>query len=342
VNQILHMDILHLPREAEGSKHVLCMRDGFSNLVGLIILDNLQADHVCDHVTSHIQNGHPETIMSDNGTEFANKYFASLKEDFGISSIFSVPKHSASNGKIEVVNREVNRLLRTQLIEMRASTNRWGDLLRKTEDRMNSSTSEVLGGYAPYEVHYGVKVPIPGMLPDKPEKMTRQEIDAMNEDVLHVQQQHKRNAKNRHARSKAIHPVNFGVNDFVWVYQGIHGKLDPVWYAPARVIEALGDHTFIVRFIKELGGSAYTRHAKNLRRFWSPDLRITSELLRTCEYLMSSRKIRRIREKLTDTGEKMYLTEFEGAPEPEAVSEEYLKKYYPLDFKTRREPLPKT
>ena len=46
--------------------------------------------------------GGSEKILSDNGTEFKNTYFAEIAQRLGVKyKIYSPPYHPASNGKIE-------------------------------------------------------------------------------------------------------------------------------------------------------------------------------------------------------------------------------------------------
>ena len=49
--------------------------------------------------------GAPRTIISDEGSHFANKLFAKLIRRYGVKHIMSLAYHPQSNGQAEISNR---------------------------------------------------------------------------------------------------------------------------------------------------------------------------------------------------------------------------------------------
>ena len=51
--------------------------------------------------------GEPRTIISDEGSHFANKVFAKLMSRYGIRHVMGLAYHPQSNGRVEISNREI-------------------------------------------------------------------------------------------------------------------------------------------------------------------------------------------------------------------------------------------
>ena len=53
----------------------------------------------------------PRTIISDEGSHFANKVFAKLIGRYGIKHVMGLAYHPQSNGQAEISNREIKKIL---------------------------------------------------------------------------------------------------------------------------------------------------------------------------------------------------------------------------------------
>ena len=51
--------------------------------------------------------GAPRTIISDEGSHFANKIFAKLMSIYGIKHVMGLAYHPESNGQAKISNREI-------------------------------------------------------------------------------------------------------------------------------------------------------------------------------------------------------------------------------------------
>ena len=55
--------------------------------------------------------GAPRTIISDEGSHFANKVFAKLMSIYGIKHIMGLAYHPQSNGQAEISNMEIKKIM---------------------------------------------------------------------------------------------------------------------------------------------------------------------------------------------------------------------------------------
>ena len=55
--------------------------------------------------------GAPRTIISDEGSHFANKVFAKLMSRYGIRHVMELAYHPQSNGQAEISNKEIKKIL---------------------------------------------------------------------------------------------------------------------------------------------------------------------------------------------------------------------------------------
>ena len=58
--------------------------------------------------------GAPKTIISNEGSHFANKVFAKLMSRYGIRHVMGLAYHPQSNGQAEISNREIKKIIEKQ------------------------------------------------------------------------------------------------------------------------------------------------------------------------------------------------------------------------------------
>lgn len=61
--------------------------------------------------------GVPETIVTDNGTQFNNNHLIEFTKDMGTKIVFTSVAHPQNNGQVEAVNRIIKKLLKKKLDE---------------------------------------------------------------------------------------------------------------------------------------------------------------------------------------------------------------------------------
>ena len=57
----------------------------------------------------------PRVLVSDNGKQFENNTFRFVCSQLGIKNHYSSPAHPQANGQIEVMNRSLLKIIKTQL-----------------------------------------------------------------------------------------------------------------------------------------------------------------------------------------------------------------------------------
>ena len=78
---------------------IACPRNDVSTVVGFIQRNTL------------IRFGAPRTIISDEGSHFANKVLSKLMSRCGIRHVMGLAYHPQSNGRAEISNREIKKIL---------------------------------------------------------------------------------------------------------------------------------------------------------------------------------------------------------------------------------------
>uniref|UniRef100_A0A8R1EHM1 Integrase catalytic domain-containing protein n=2 Tax=Caenorhabditis japonica TaxID=281687 RepID=A0A8R1EHM1_CAEJA len=96
-------------------------------------------------------HGYPETLVSDNGTQFVSREFASMCEEYGIEHIRSPAFHPQSNGQAERFVDTLKRGLKKLKGEGSVDT----EIMSKFLLYYRSTPSNALGGLTPAEVHLG-------------------------------------------------------------------------------------------------------------------------------------------------------------------------------------------
>ena len=87
--------------------YILLAVDYVSKWVESIVYPRNDANTVVGFVQKNILNryGAPRTIISDEGSHFANKLFAKLMRRYGVRHVIGLAYHPQSNGQAEVSNR---------------------------------------------------------------------------------------------------------------------------------------------------------------------------------------------------------------------------------------------
>ena len=92
------------PPTSKGNRYALTVIDMHTGYVFCIPIPNKEAATIVKAYLKHVYClfGGSEKILSDNGTEFKNTYFAEIAQRLGVKyKVYSPPYHPASNGKIE-------------------------------------------------------------------------------------------------------------------------------------------------------------------------------------------------------------------------------------------------
>ena len=104
-----------------GNMYILLAVDYVSKWVEATVCLRNDAITVVGFIQRNILSifGAPRTIISDEGSHFANKVFAKLMSRYGIKHLIGLAYHPQSNGQAEISNREIKKIMEKTIRESR-------------------------------------------------------------------------------------------------------------------------------------------------------------------------------------------------------------------------------
>lgn len=147
-----------LPTGRGGTHYILAILDTFSKFIRLYALKRASAKAIINRLEFDYipKTGKPQSILTDNGTQFTGKLWKTKLHELNIIIKHSTKYHPQSN-PVERYNREIGRLLRTYCFDQHT---KWPNYLEKIEEWMNKVRSEVTE-MTPWEI-------IKGEIPKQP------------------------------------------------------------------------------------------------------------------------------------------------------------------------------
>lgn len=139
-----------LPAGKFGMSFILVIQDSFSKFVKFYELRKATSRSVISKMKNFFSIIKPQTIMSDNGAQFASRLWKDSMQELGIKVIYTTVRNPRPN-TTERVNKELGRLFRTYSSKSHKS---WVSVLPKLEILYNNTFHESIK-FTPCEVMYG-------------------------------------------------------------------------------------------------------------------------------------------------------------------------------------------
>ena len=122
------MDILGpLPRTKTGKRFMLVVTDRFTKLTKTEALRTITALSVAKaFCKTWVYNfGTPKVVLTDNGSQFAARFFLKVCKILGIHKVFTTEYHPQTNGQAERFNRTILASLRNYVSESQKDWDEW-------------------------------------------------------------------------------------------------------------------------------------------------------------------------------------------------------------------------
>ncbi|KAK0577195.1 hypothetical protein LWI29_029367 [Acer saccharum] len=148
-----------MPTATGGAKHAIVAVDYFTKWVEAEPLVHITEANTISFVKKNIlyRFGIPNTIITDNGTQFDGRKFRELCDKYGISNYYASPAHPQTNGQTEAVNKIIKHNLKAKLATKKGN---WADKLPQVLWAYRT-TERGSTGETPYSMAYGAEAVIP-------------------------------------------------------------------------------------------------------------------------------------------------------------------------------------
>ncbi|GMP48863.1 hypothetical protein CsSME_00016061 [Camellia sinensis var. sinensis] len=238
---------------SKGYKWILAATELSTKWVKAIPLKNATGPTVANFIKENIicRFGVPNTILSDNGTPFINKYVKSLLETYQVKHHKSTPYYPKGNGQAEATNKTLIRILSKMMDEFGGT---WSEQLivalwaYRTSKRKPTQAT-------PYSLVYGSEAVLPIELETPSARMALASgmvLEPRTTRLEALEEKHDRVAKvmERYhesiarAYNQTVIPRKFEEGDLVWkiVDPIMRGqplpKFSPKWEGPYKVVQA--------------------------------------------------------------------------------------------------------
>ncbi len=255
--------------DSQHNRFVFVMTDMFSRFVELYPAPSNNSAAAAHALYSAVfcRHGLPSSILSDNGSEYANRVVMALMDRLKVTHHRSIPYRPQSNGLVERRNREIKRHLRV-LTACFGTFEQWSSVALPYVQLILNTTPHSVTGFAPMDIIYGSHArPRRFALTTEEEVDPRDplgswseyvatltdHIDSVCADALRQQEEA--------LQGRSIEPTEIEAGDLVLLENQrqtkLHGHLGPF------KVTAVGDN-HAVTIAPILGGAPRTVHAAQL------------------------------------------------------------------------------
>jgi transposase InsO family protein len=272
-----------LQKALGGFSHLLVAIDKFSKWIEVRPLTSIRSEQAVAFFTNIIHRfGVPNSIITDNGTQFTGKKFLDFCEDHHIRVDWAAVAHPMTNGQVERANGMILQGLKPRIYnDLNKFGKRWMKELPSVVWSLRTTPSRATG-FSPFFLVYGAEAILPTDLEygsprtraydDQSNQTSREDsLDQLEEarDValLHSAR-YQQSLRRYHARG--VRPRDLQVGDLVLrLRQDARGrhKLTPPWEGPFIIAKILKPGTYK---LANNQGEVYSNawNIRQLRRFY--------------------------------------------------------------------------
>jgi transposase InsO family protein len=157
------MDIVGPLRKAPGGyTHLLLAIDKFSKWVEVCPITNLRAEQAVTFFTDIVYRfGVPNSIITDNGSQFTGRKFLEFCDKFHIHVDWAVVAHPQTNGQVERANGMILQGLKPRIFDrLNKSGKKWLQELPVVVWSLKTTPSKDTG-FTPFFLVYGAEAILP-------------------------------------------------------------------------------------------------------------------------------------------------------------------------------------
>lgn len=276
--QRIYVDFLGpYPRSRSGNVGIFIVLDHHTKFVFLKAVKKLSADIVVKYMREELFHtfGVPETVVSDNGTQFKGDAFKGLLREYRVSQVFTAV-HSPQANASERVNRSVVAAIRSYV---KPDQKNWDACLSEICCALRTAIHSGVAA-SPYSLVFGQQfvgsggsyklLRTLGLLEDRGIVLSREDsLDVMRIRAQKaLQKQAEKNERIYNIRSREVsfqegqevYRKNFKLSNFA---AGYNAKLGPR-YVKARIRKKVGNSTYELEDMQGKRIGMY--HAKDLRQ----------------------------------------------------------------------------
>lgn len=259
-SELLTTDIMGpLPTTDGGNRYVLVVVDHFTKWVELFAMETQTAEDVAKRLMLvFYRHGIPETILSDQGTNFQSILLSEIYELLDVHKVRTSPYHPQTDGLTERFNRTLQAMLACYVDENQKD---WDTFLPTLAFAYNTAVHSTTL-MTPFELTYGRRPKVPLDLLFKEPKLELyldhegyareiQKVFYRAFDMV-ISSRDRSMDKNKLRFDRKVRAANFEVTDLVWILDttkkvGKSSKLARKWKGPYEILGKINGYTYEVK-----------------------------------------------------------------------------------------------
>ena len=256
---------------SEGHKYILTIIDTATRWPEAIPLRNVTSETICTALLDiFTRYGFPDTILSDNGTQFTSQMTNAVTKLLDISQVYSTIYRPQANGMNERWNKTLKTMLAKATVDHPKSWNKFIPMVLFAYREITQDST----GFSPFELMFGANPR--GPLSVFKERILGKEVideDSFNvvtkirERIIYGVKNAQENAEKQSERQRNIKNKNRylrSLEEDDQVYVGLpKNKGDTSWHGPYLVLKKINKVDYVV----DMNGDAKVLHIDLLRKY---------------------------------------------------------------------------